>query len=198
MFPYVIFDSVWQRISSVTRMRNMIKEDIVLAVSTLRISTATASSLFSLQVTQMVHDPREQVLPQRFEDLRQNGPSGVGDTQLPPTSTGSSIDGHHPNCRLTSPGPPRLSSLLFGTTALFGGTTSLFGFITLFRITHIKDLNFVLLSVTRDKLAEDTVTQTKVQPVATWKCNQPLQRAKVVATRKFDASSTKGPHSKKH
>ncbi|KAJ1353054.1 hypothetical protein KIN20_009600 [Parelaphostrongylus tenuis] len=55
----------------------------------------------------------------------------------------------------------------------------------------MKDLNFVLLSVTRDKLTEDTVTQTKVQPVATWKCNQPLQRAKVAATRKIDASSTK-------
>ncbi|KAJ1367639.1 hypothetical protein KIN20_028590 [Parelaphostrongylus tenuis] len=41
------------------------------------------------------------------------------------------------------------------------------------------------------QLAQDTVTQTKVQPVATWKCNQPLQKAKVVATRKFDASSTK-------
>ncbi|KAJ1355491.1 hypothetical protein KIN20_012926, partial [Parelaphostrongylus tenuis] len=52
-------------------------------------------------VTQMVHDPREQVLPQRFEDLRQNGPSGEGGTQLPPTSTGSSIDGHHPNGCLT-------------------------------------------------------------------------------------------------
>ncbi|KAJ1367553.1 hypothetical protein KIN20_028488 [Parelaphostrongylus tenuis] len=59
----------------------------------------------------MVHDPREQVLPQRFEDLRQNGPSGEGGTQLPPTSTGSSINGHHPNGRLTPPGPPHLISL---------------------------------------------------------------------------------------
>ncbi|KAJ1362125.1 hypothetical protein KIN20_021551 [Parelaphostrongylus tenuis] len=62
-------------------------------------------------VTQMVHDLREQVLPQRFEDLRQNGPSGEGGTQLPPTSTGSSIRGHHPNGRLTSSEPPQLSSL---------------------------------------------------------------------------------------
>ncbi|KAJ1357253.1 hypothetical protein KIN20_015359 [Parelaphostrongylus tenuis] len=61
----------------------------------------------------------------------------------------------------------------------------------LFYITHIKDLNVVLLSVTRDKLAKDMVTQTKVQPVATWKSNQPLQRAKAAATRKFDACSTK-------
>ncbi|KAJ1365407.1 hypothetical protein KIN20_025697 [Parelaphostrongylus tenuis] len=65
----------------------------------------------SSSVTKMVHDPREQVLPQRIEDLRQNGPNGVGGTQLPPTSTGSSIDGHHPNGRLTSPGPPHLISL---------------------------------------------------------------------------------------
>ncbi|KAJ1370242.1 hypothetical protein KIN20_031931 [Parelaphostrongylus tenuis] len=58
-------------------------------------------------------------------------------------------------------------------------------------MTHIKDLNFVLLSVTRDKLAEDTDTQTKVQLVESWMCNQPLQRAQVAATRKFDACSTK-------
>ncbi|KAJ1364346.1 hypothetical protein KIN20_024428 [Parelaphostrongylus tenuis] len=68
-------------------------------------------ALMRQKVTQMVHDPREQVLQQRFEDLRRNGPSGVGGTQLPPTSTGSSIDGHHPNGRLTSPGPPHLISL---------------------------------------------------------------------------------------
>ncbi|KAJ1346754.1 hypothetical protein KIN20_001651 [Parelaphostrongylus tenuis] len=37
-----------------------------------------------------------------------NGPSGEGGTQLPPTSTGSSIDGHHPNGRLTSTRPPHL------------------------------------------------------------------------------------------
>ncbi|KAJ1362123.1 hypothetical protein KIN20_021549 [Parelaphostrongylus tenuis] len=67
---------------------------------------------------------------------------------------------------------------LFGTTALFGGTTSLFGFTTLFRITHIKDLNFVLLTVTRDKLAEDTVTQTKVQPVETWEVQQAISKGK--------------------
>ncbi|KAJ1361442.1 hypothetical protein KIN20_020688 [Parelaphostrongylus tenuis] len=59
----------------------------------------------------MVQDLREQVLPQKFEDLRQNGPSGEGRTQLPPTSTGSSIDGHHPKGRLTSPGPPHLIPL---------------------------------------------------------------------------------------
>ncbi|KAJ1371041.1 hypothetical protein KIN20_032910 [Parelaphostrongylus tenuis] len=64
-----------------------------------------------LQVTQIVHDLRGQVLPQKFEDLRQNGPSGKGGTQLPPTSTGSFIDGHHPKGRLTSPGPPHLISL---------------------------------------------------------------------------------------
>ncbi|KAJ1370241.1 hypothetical protein KIN20_031930 [Parelaphostrongylus tenuis] len=70
---------------------------------------ATRSKI--IKAVQMVHDLREQVVLQRFEDLRQNGPSGVGGTQLPPTSTGSSIDGHHPNGRLTSPGPPHLSSL---------------------------------------------------------------------------------------
>ncbi|KAJ1362602.1 hypothetical protein KIN20_022213 [Parelaphostrongylus tenuis] len=42
-----------------------------------------------------------------------------------------------------------------------------------------------------NKLAEDTVTRTKVQPVATWKCNEPLLRAKGAATRKFDACSTR-------
>ncbi|KAJ1371484.1 hypothetical protein KIN20_033446 [Parelaphostrongylus tenuis] len=95
-------------------------------------------------VTQMVHNLRAQVLPQRFEDLRHKV---VQMARAAPSC-------HQPQ-------------QLFGTTALFGGTTSLFGFITLFRITHIKDLNFVLLSVTRDKLAEDTVTQTKAEPVAT-------------------------------
>ncbi|KAJ1357276.1 hypothetical protein KIN20_015394 [Parelaphostrongylus tenuis] len=32
-----------------------------------------------------------------------------GGTQLPPTSTVSSIAGHHPYGRLTSPGPPHLT-----------------------------------------------------------------------------------------
>ncbi|KAJ1360786.1 hypothetical protein KIN20_019849 [Parelaphostrongylus tenuis] len=40
----------------------------------------------------------------------ENGPSGEGGTQLPPTSTVSSIAGHHPNGRLTSPGPPHPKS----------------------------------------------------------------------------------------
>ncbi|KAJ1349575.1 hypothetical protein KIN20_005166 [Parelaphostrongylus tenuis] len=39
-----------------------------------------------------------------------NGPSDEGGTQLPPTSTVSSIAGHHPYGRLTSPGPPHLKS----------------------------------------------------------------------------------------
>ncbi|KAJ1347465.1 hypothetical protein KIN20_002525 [Parelaphostrongylus tenuis] len=43
--------------------------------------------------------------------LDRNGPSDKGGTQLPPTSTVSSIAGHHPNGRLTSPGPPHLSTL---------------------------------------------------------------------------------------
>ncbi|KAJ1351760.1 hypothetical protein KIN20_007896 [Parelaphostrongylus tenuis] len=40
--------------------------------------------------------------------LDRNGPSDKGGTQLPPTSTVSSIAGHHPYGRLTSPGPPHL------------------------------------------------------------------------------------------
>ncbi|KAJ1353713.1 hypothetical protein KIN20_010408 [Parelaphostrongylus tenuis] len=41
--------------------------------------------------------------------LDRNGPSDKGGTQLPPTSTVSSIAGHHPYGRLTSPGPPHLN-----------------------------------------------------------------------------------------
>ncbi|KAJ1374725.1 hypothetical protein KIN20_037476 [Parelaphostrongylus tenuis] len=50
-----------------------------------------------------------------------------------------------------------------------------------------ENLNFVLLSVIRDKLAEDTVTQTRARS------NEPLQRAKAAATRKCDACSIKYP-----
>ncbi|KAJ1354773.1 hypothetical protein KIN20_011809 [Parelaphostrongylus tenuis] len=62
------------------------------------------------KATQMVYDLREQVVLQRFEDPRQNGPSDEGGTQLPPTSTASSIADHHPYGRLRSPGPPHLKS----------------------------------------------------------------------------------------
>ncbi|KAJ1356688.1 Nitrogen permease regulator 2 [Parelaphostrongylus tenuis] len=40
----------------------------------------------------------------------ENGPNGEGGTQLPSTSTVSSIAGHHPSGRLTSTGPPHLKS----------------------------------------------------------------------------------------
>ncbi|KAJ1368091.1 hypothetical protein KIN20_029156 [Parelaphostrongylus tenuis] len=54
----------------------------------------------------------EQMASKRFEDLGQKlVPSGEGGTQLPPTSTASSIAGHHPSGRLTSPESPHLKSL---------------------------------------------------------------------------------------
>ncbi|KAJ1370864.1 hypothetical protein KIN20_032684 [Parelaphostrongylus tenuis] len=40
----------------------------------------------------------------------EDGPSGKGGTQVPPTSVFSSIAGHHPNGRVTSSGPPHLKS----------------------------------------------------------------------------------------
>ncbi|KAJ1362709.1 hypothetical protein KIN20_022365 [Parelaphostrongylus tenuis] len=55
--------------------------------------------------------------------LDRNGPSDKGGTQLPPTSTVSSIAGHHPYGRLTSPGPPHLSTLSIHYCSLY--TTSL-------------------------------------------------------------------------
>ncbi|KAJ1369483.1 hypothetical protein KIN20_030958 [Parelaphostrongylus tenuis] len=67
--------------------------------------------------TQMVQDLREQMVSQRFEDLKKgsNGnlssqQGGEGGTRLAPTSTVISIAEHHPNAPLTSPGPPHLKS----------------------------------------------------------------------------------------
>ncbi|KAJ1374825.1 hypothetical protein KIN20_037748 [Parelaphostrongylus tenuis] len=64
-----------------------------------------------LHASKIVHDLEEQVVLQRLEDHRQkSGPIGDGGTQLPPTSTVSSIAGHHPNSRFTSSEPPHLKS----------------------------------------------------------------------------------------
>ncbi|KAJ1363720.1 hypothetical protein KIN20_023642 [Parelaphostrongylus tenuis] len=65
-----------------------------------------------VQATQTADDSREQVVSQRIGNLRQKmvqKARAAAATQLPPTSAGSSIDGHHPNGRLTSPGPPHLT-----------------------------------------------------------------------------------------
>ncbi|KAJ1367770.1 hypothetical protein KIN20_028758 [Parelaphostrongylus tenuis] len=62
------------------------------------------------QAAQMVHDLREQMVSQRFEDLDRIWSSGEGGTQLPPSSAVSAITTHHPNGRLTSSGPPHLKS----------------------------------------------------------------------------------------
>ncbi|KAJ1370262.1 hypothetical protein KIN20_031952 [Parelaphostrongylus tenuis] len=63
------------------------------------------------RVTQMVHDLGEQVVPQRFEDLRQKM---VQVARAAPschqTQQAVRSQGHHPNSRLTSTGPPHLSS----------------------------------------------------------------------------------------
>ncbi|KAJ1363827.1 hypothetical protein KIN20_023774 [Parelaphostrongylus tenuis] len=51
--------------------------------------------------------------------LGRNGPSDEGSAQLPPTSTVSLIGGYHPYGRLTSPGPPHLSTLSIHHCSLY-------------------------------------------------------------------------------
>ncbi|KAJ1346115.1 hypothetical protein KIN20_000815 [Parelaphostrongylus tenuis] len=60
----------------------------------------------------MVHDLREQVVQQKFEDLRQKmvQVARAAPSYHQPQQAVRSPE-HHPNGRLTSPGPPHLSSL---------------------------------------------------------------------------------------
>ncbi|KAJ1368230.1 hypothetical protein KIN20_029314 [Parelaphostrongylus tenuis] len=70
-----------------------------------------AHTLANKQAAQMVHDSREQWYCRASRSLDRKWSKWRGRSTPAPTSTGSSIAGHHPNGRLTSPGPPHLISL---------------------------------------------------------------------------------------